>query len=93
MLGKVIELKPAARRKDSASPARSSLADVILQQFLAEADAPNRNPHAQAQILEFSPERKGRVLRVISQVQLNLSSPFTLAYWLRELVGPANPKS
>lgn len=91
MMGKVIELKPAARRKDSASPAISSLADAILQQFLAEADAPTRSTHAPAQILEFSPEGKGRALRIISQVQMHLALPFTLAYSLRELLWPANP--
>lgn len=88
----MIELKPAARRKESASPARSSLADAILQQFLAEADAPTRDTHAPAQILEFSPEGKSRALRIISQVQMHLALPFTLAYWLKELFGPATPR-
>lgn len=91
MMGKVIELKPAARRKESASPARSSLADAILQQFLAEADAPTRDTHAPAQILDFRAEVKGRALRIISQVHMHLALPFTLAYWLKELLGPATP--
>ncbi|PYB89874.1 hypothetical protein DMX12_27995 [Pseudomonas sp. MB-090624] len=93
MMGKVIELKPAARRKESTAPARSSLADAILQQFLAEADGPTRYTHVPAQILEFSEEGKGRALRIISQVQMRLALPFTLAFWLKELIGPVNPTS
>lgn len=88
MLGKVIEFKPLARQKESTSPARSSLADAILQQFLTEADAPARCTHAPAQILTFSQDGRGRGLRVTSQVQIHLTSPFTLAYWLNELSDP-----
>lgn len=85
-MGKVIEFKPPVRQTKSSCPERSRLADAILQQFLTEADAPARNSLAQAQILGFSPDRKGRGLRVISRVHLSL--PFTLAYWLKELHGP-----
>ncbi|RFQ05967.1 hypothetical protein D0O09_01965 [Pseudomonas putida] len=91
MLGKVIEFKPAKQREPK-PPVRSSLADAILQQFLAEADGPTRNTHPPAQILEFSPEGKGKALRIISQVQMRLALPFTLAYWLKALLGPANPR-
>lgn len=79
MLGKVIEFKPPARQKELISPARSSLADAILQQFLTEADAPP------TQILSFSQDGRGRGLKVTSQVRLHLTLPFTLAYWLNEL--------
>lgn len=90
MMGKVIELKPDARRKESASPARSSLADAILKQFLAEADAPVRSPHTPAQILAFSSDVKGWALIIISQVQIRFTAPFTLAHWLKELPEPVN---
>lgn len=91
MLGKVIEFKPPARQKESTSPARSSLADAILQQFLTEADAPARCTHAPAQILAFQ-DGRGRGLRVASQVQIHLTSPFTLAYWLNELPDPSTSR-
>lgn len=69
----------------SATPARSSLADAILQQFLMEADAPVKPTHVPAQILPFDRVGKGRALRVISPVQLHLISPFTLTYWVSSL--------
>ncbi|CAI8974175.1 Plasmid stabilization protein [Pseudomonas soli] len=87
MLGKVIRLKPA-RQKEPATPARSSLADAILQQFLMEADAPVKPTLVPAQILPFDHVGKGRALRVISPVQLHLISPFTLAYWMGALSEP-----
>lgn len=93
MMGKVIEFKPPVRQKDSTPPARCSLADAILQQFLSEADAPVINTHAPAQILAFSPGGKGRALRIISMIQTHLTSPFTFAYWLKELPEPVKLKS
>lgn len=85
MLGKVIEFKLPVRQKKPTFPAEASLADSIVRQFLDEADVPARNTHAPAQILSFNQDVQGGALEVKSEVQIRLTSPFTLGYWLAML--------
>jgi len=85
MLGKVIEFKLPVRQKKPTFSAEASLADSIVRQFLDEADAPARNSHAPAQIFAFNQDEQGAALGVKSAVQIRLTSPFTLGYWLAML--------
>lgn len=93
MLGKVIEFKLPVRQKKPTFPAEASLADSIVRQFLDEADAPTRNIHPPTLILAFDQDGRGGAREVKSEVQIRLTLPFTLGYWLAMLREKAYLKS